>query len=495
MKKLNWLLALTAASFLLAACSQGQSAPPVVNSVNPGNPNYSHLEFSVGTANLGESATAINLVSTLRQPNGDSAVLVDTPSITGAWTGALPAAVPDGGDGFDPYSTIQDGGPSLTDFNSNALTGTAQTVHLGTPPCDSTGNVPGFTTCPAGVPANATTFGQAGGVFGMGLQPSNSTTNSTPYSYVPYPQPMFGSTGPTGFEPFGGPPAFDDTNNGMGTRDGLHNLGSGLLGWNTGMNIVQLTAAPGSGAYSMSVSVPTGQDQTGKSGFATFTANATLNAGIVLPVMLTPALAEDGAGGGSLAVLLPAGATEGYVTIVDFGAGPNGGANCQGALGPGTGFPVYYTLKFSRLGLGHAARQDRAEYHAKRSERAYAEHVVVHGCGEPSSEQRSDGARGLVFNPSLWNGLPALRGVVSGKPFTSTGIEGPHRSIGHHGIATVRSCCVFDAQEVPDVAAAATGIACTHCPAAGASPPVKSAFEMAAEGGGKPLPFAFRNLA
>jgi hypothetical protein len=356
LNKLNTLLALTAVSFLLTACSQGNSAPPAVSSVPVGSPSYSHLQLAVGTANLAGVTTAINVVSTLRQPNGLSAVLLDTPSMTGPWT--LPAAAPAGG-GPDAYATIADGGPSLQDIASNAVTGTPLTVHLGAPACDASGAVAApFAQCPAGITPDTTTFGQSGGVFGMGFQPANSTTNTTATSYVPYAQPIFGTkavTATLGFTAFGGPPAFHDSVSNMGWRDGLHNLGSGVLGWNEGINVIELAAAPGAGTYTLNVSIPTGQNQNGQSSFAAVTANASLNPAKTLPALAAPTLTPDGAGGGSVSVVLPAGASEGYVQITD--QGPNGhagasdgsGANCQGALGT-VAFPVYYTILVNKSG-------------------------------------------------------------------------------------------------------------------------------------------------
>ena len=363
MNKLKSLLALSAVGSLLTACSQGQSAPPVVQQVNPAT--IGKLQFAVGNATLVSVSTTgvvtqkvgINIVSTFRQANGLSAVLLDTPTIGGPWT--LPPAVADAGDGIDPYATIQDGGPSMQDFGTGVLSGTPQTVHLGAPPCDTAAQ------CPGSQP-NTTTFGQSGGVFGMGIQPANSTTNTTPYSVVPYTEPIFAPGGPginsaaINFVPWGGPPAFDDPKDkdGMGTRDGLHNLGAGLLGWNMGITAFQLPAQPASGTYTMGVSVPTGQNQSGQSSFATITSTAIIKAATVpLAPLAPPVLVEDGKGGGTFSVTLPPGATEGYVEFVDWG--PGGGpdvtdpvtlkphrihsANCQGSLGAAA-FPVYYTV-------------------------------------------------------------------------------------------------------------------------------------------------------
>jgi hypothetical protein len=360
LKKLKSLLALTAASSLLAACSQGNSAPPAVVQVNPGNPGYSKLQLAVGNVTFppGTSpAFGINVLSTLRQPNGLSAVLLDTPTLTGPWAGSLPAAAPAGG-GPDAYATVNDGGPSLADMTSNALTGTPLTVRLGAPACDASGAVPApFAQCPAGVTPDTSTFGQSGGVFGMGFQPANSTTNTTATSYVPYAQPIFATKATAaaiGFTAFGGPPAFHDGISNMGWRDGLHNLGSGVLGWDEGINVFQLVSAPAAGTYTLNVSIPTGQNQQGQSSFATVSASAHLGATALPQIGAAPAVTLDGAGGGSVTVVLPTGATEGYVQIVDLGpvpasSGKAADANCQGTLGT-SAFPVYYTIFVTRSG-------------------------------------------------------------------------------------------------------------------------------------------------
>jgi hypothetical protein len=40
------------AAVALAACTAGQTPGPPINPVNVGDPNYSHLQFAVGTANI-----------------------------------------------------------------------------------------------------------------------------------------------------------------------------------------------------------------------------------------------------------------------------------------------------------------------------------------------------------------------------------------------------------------------------------------------------------
>lgn len=332
LKKIKPILALGAASILLAACSQANSAPPVVQTVNNGSSSYSHLQFAVGTANV-QGTRALNVVSTLRQPNGDSADLVDSPSITLPF--ALSGQVAGSPGGPDGYSTAYSTGPSNTELGGSTITSTSQSVHPGAPPCPYVGG-PG---CDPGESPNVTTFGQSGGVFGMGLQPANNTINGTAYSYQPYAQPIFSSGAQ--FMPWGGPPAFDDSANGMGTRDGLHNLGAHLLGWNEGITIFEFPGvAAGSyvGAYTMNVVIPTGPTTT-----ATVSANANIGTSAMLPTIASaPTLVTDGNGGGTFSgVTLPAGATEGYIQVIDNG---DGGTSCQGVLGTQT-FPVYYTIE------------------------------------------------------------------------------------------------------------------------------------------------------
>jgi hypothetical protein len=340
LKHYRSILALAAVGSLLTACSQGQSAPPVVNTVNNGSPNYSKLQLAVGTANVA-GTLMLNVVSTLRQPDGMSADLVDSPNLTVPFS--LGGQTPGTAGGPDGYSTAFSSGPAPMEIAGSKLMSTPQSVHLGAPPCPSAGAA----GCDPGEQPNVTTFGQSGGVFGMGLQPANNTTNGTAYSYVPYTQPIFDSGNANAFVPWGGPPAFDDSNNGMGTRDGLHNLGAGLLGWNTGVTIFAFPGvAPGSyaGQYQLSAVIPTGPSTT-----ATVSQSANLRSTAMLPNVTAPTLTLDGKGGGTFSgVTLPAGATEGYITIVDYGSGgsaANGPApNCQGVLGTQNG-AVYYTIE------------------------------------------------------------------------------------------------------------------------------------------------------
>ncbi len=330
------ILAGLAASAILAGCSSASNVIPI-KTVNPAAPGQSTLQFKVGTANLFGTATGLNVVSTLRQPNGLSAVLVSTPTITGAFT--LPAANGAAGSGADGYSTGSSGPSKLEIATGGTIEGTSQTVHPGTTTCD--GTLP----CAGGISPNVTTFGQSGGVFGMGLQPANSTINGVPASFEPYSFPMYDSTG-NGNTMWGGPPAFDQHKNGMGFRDGLSPLGQ-AQGNQLGLTAFQVTANPGT--YNMSVQIPTGFDNNGNPTFTTVTQSATLASAAPLPTVTAPALTFDGQGGASfVSGALPAGVTEEYLELIDIGPG-TGGPNCQGALGT-TAFPVYYTIVIKAAG-------------------------------------------------------------------------------------------------------------------------------------------------
>ena len=353
------------ATTVLAACTAAGTPGPTITAVNP---NYGRLQLAVGTANLyAGAATGLNVVSTLRQPNGHSAYGADTPVITGPFVFNV-GAVPANGSLSDPYGTFPNNGPSLPEASagSPAITGTPQTVHPGTPPCDTTGSVGGFVTCPSGISPNATTFGQSGGVFAMGIAPYNivSATDQS-YSYQPYPQPMYENAGHGQFVPWGGPPAFDPDGNGMGTRDGLivtdtDSFGNPyFLGVGEGITIFEGTT-PSTGTYSLNATIaiasPNGPQ------LLTKTATANLRSLALLPNIAAPVVTPDGNGGATFSIdasSFPPGVTEALVQVIDYGpgAGPNNpqntglptAPNCQGPKG--TSFaPVYYTIEVTAFG-------------------------------------------------------------------------------------------------------------------------------------------------
>jgi hypothetical protein len=358
------------ASTALGACSAGQTTAPSITQVSP---TSGRLQFAVGTANIYGNTANLNVVSTFRQADGRSAVGVNTPFITGPVAFTVGPEPSMGGNLPDPYTTIPDAGPSLPEtlLAAPAITGTPQTVAAGTPFCDTIGNVAGFVTCPAGHTPNDTSFGQSGGVFAMGLAPYNSVgSTGQSYSYVPYAQPIYdsGAAAPT-FVPWGGPPAFDPDKNGMGTRDGLVPLGVDsfnlpyFLGVGEGLTAFE-GVTPESGAYTLTAQIAT----IGNGGSVTvskLTASASMNPSLTLPTVSAPFVTPDanGDGGASMNVTLPAGATEGYIQIVDYGplAGPNNGggtaSNCQGPKGASFA-PVYYTIHVTASGAFNLPSSD-----------------------------------------------------------------------------------------------------------------------------------------
>jgi hypothetical protein len=339
--KLRLSIASAAASALLAGCGGGGSnGIPKISSVNP--LSTGKLQFAVGTANLYGLYTGLNVVSTYRQSNGLSNVLVDTPTITGPFK--LPAAAAAGNLSFDPYSTLP-GGPSVEEVAAGGqIFGTSQSLHPGTPACDQTtactvASASGGTVT---VAPNTSTFGQAGGVFTNGISPGNSTTGGVASSYVPYTQPFYDSVTTNTFVDFGGPPAFDPNGDGLGLRDGLSNLGKGVLGIPEGITTF-FGVTPSIGTYSLSLQVPTGFSGTTPT-YGTVATTATLGSTAKLGTLAAPTLTLDGKGGGTFTVpAFPAGVIEVLVQIVDFGVST--GVSCQGAIGASEGAgPAYYTI-------------------------------------------------------------------------------------------------------------------------------------------------------
>jgi hypothetical protein len=350
----------------LAACTVGQTTAPTITTQNPGDPNFSKLQLAVGTANLyGSGSVGLNVVSTMRQPDGASATGVNTPTLSGPFAFTAAAAASAGGGLADPYTTLFDGGPSLPETlaASLAIEGTLQSVHPGTPNCDGVGVSPPFTTCPAGIPANTTTFGQSGGLFAMGIAPYNAVPfTGQAYSYAPYPQPMYSTSHPV-FLPWGGPPAFDPDGNGMGTRDGLVPLGSDsfnfpyFLGVGEGITVFDgVTVATGTYAVNAQIGYLSGS---GQPVIVNISQTARLSSLAVLPSVTAPLVTPTANGSATFSVILPAGVTQAYVQIVDYGpaagplsaggGGPLTAANCQ--MARGTSFaPVYYTVLVTSSG-------------------------------------------------------------------------------------------------------------------------------------------------
>jgi hypothetical protein len=387
------ILAAAASALLLASCGQGAQGPPNIHSVNTAS--YGTLEFAVGTANVFGTTSGLNVVSSFRQTAATtpakSAVLVSTPTISGPFSlatdmtgnGLVPGcAGKNGADAFntaivdgacgssapggyvgpgavDGVTALPNSGPSVTDVNSNVIGSTSQAVPVVAlvcdqiAPCTASGNgVSSGTEDP-----NTSTFGESGGVFSSGLMPGNATDQGGVGSYTPYTAPLYltaadvavGNIGTSGTIsstnpalPWGGPPAYDPDGNGMGVRDGLNDLGA-VQGVAEGITAFA-HVAPAAGTYTLSVVVPTSTAST-----VTLTKTATLAAPALLPALTPPVMAEDGTGGGTFTVVLPAGVTEEIIQVADYGpasAGdPAGAPNCQGTYGVGLGVgPVWYTI-------------------------------------------------------------------------------------------------------------------------------------------------------
>ncbi|MBV8490066.1 MAG: hypothetical protein JO199_05990 [Candidatus Eremiobacteraeota bacterium] len=327
--------AVMAAGVAVALSACGANPSSAITPTNPANIAANVLEFSVGTANLYGTSKGVNVVVSYRQPTGgynpgDSAVLVSSPSLHTANALPAPAAaeVP-----YDHTSTIWFG-PAPAESN-----------HLMTPTSQSAGAV------------NITTFGQSVGAFGIGLEPFNyygpfnapgPSKSNTPFQVAPFPVPLYeAAANPNEFESWGGPPAFDLLGNGT-SPVGAPNVPAGTAGVSEGLDVFNM--APATGPYTLSVLVPTTQ------GNVTQHATARLNAATVLGNATAPALVANGSGGGSFTVAMPAGATEAYVQVTDYGpftvtppskpGGPStytwyGG--CNGA-NSGHGTAIYYTI-------------------------------------------------------------------------------------------------------------------------------------------------------
>jgi len=230
------------AGALLAGCStNGSSINPTVS---PGNLGNDKLQMAVGTANIGFDGTVgLNVVTTFRQPNGLSAVLLDAPTITG------PA-------GF----VVTANAPSM-DAGTNHISGSVQVTTGATPPPN--------------------TFGFAGGAFKYGIAPYNSDNTGNPYPNGPglYAEPFY-SGDPVPIA--GGPPAYPFFNNGT--------FISGFVGYSQGFSAFETPATAGS--YGVSLIVPIANGPT-----RTFSTSATLTSLAPLPGVGAPSVTEDGTGG------------------------------------------------------------------------------------------------------------------------------------------------------------------------------------------------------
>lgn len=286
MQKSSLRLAALGCISLVAACTSGQSSIlPSYSSVSP--VSISKLQFAVGTANYA-GTPALNTVATLRQANGLSATLLNTPTIVG------PA-------GFTVVSDANS--PSNTDIGTGSITATSQTL-------------PG-TSFPV------TTFNQSGGVFAYGFAPLNSTQNGSNVTGITatgyYREPFYSASQ---IRPLIGPPAVPNFQDGL-TPGGFSGYPSGFT------SFANVALVPG--VYALNVIFPSADPK-----FAgNLTASATLTSTALLPNYPAPSFASDGAGGGTVRLVVPAGVTETIVYIRDFN--PNIGSTFYSYVVTGSG--------------------------------------------------------------------------------------------------------------------------------------------------------------
>ncbi|BDE05485.1 hypothetical protein WPS_07610 [Vulcanimicrobium alpinum] len=271
------LAATAALGALVTACTSNGAA--VEPSVTQANLTVNTLQFAVGTANYAGTA-ALNTVVAYRQPNGNSAVLLDTPTITGPAGFVIPSVASAG-----------------VDAGTNHISGSPQAT--------------------PGTAATPSTFGQSGGAFSYGFAPVNSNNAGAP-SYTLYSQPFY-TTPQRKFT--GGPPLYPNP------QDGTYP--PNFRGWSQGFT--SFAGVPLSiGTYSLSVNVPV----VNASGI-TQTASATLSSAALLPAILAPTVARAGANGATVTFTAAAGTTESIVYIVDSTQGTNFSALTRGS-GPQT---------------------------------------------------------------------------------------------------------------------------------------------------------------
>ena len=297
---------------ILAACTGGQSAiQPPSTAVNV--QTQSTLQFRVGTVNFQGLNTYFNTVVTFRQPNGLSATLYNTPTITGPAGFTVPTTAPLCGD--TPASPATASGAGV-DGGTNTISGTQPTQ--------------------PGTPAVATTFGQVGGAYSYGFAPANSTTNGT--AFYPgnpagrgfnsrfgvisdvYTQPLYcsfnpavGSTSSRRRPYVLGPPAVPDF------HPASAGFPAGFQGYDSGF--MSFAVTPVAGAYNLNVTVPSatiGQNA------AVFNVTANLGSTTPLAPLAAPVVTEPGAPGGSVVVTVPpapAGVTQQVLYVFDQTSG------------------------------------------------------------------------------------------------------------------------------------------------------------------------------
>ena len=283
-----------AAALLLTACSSGAvGQEPVIAAVNPSSTDK--LQFAVGVATINETSTSqvvlgLNTVETLRQPDGLSAVLLDTPYITG---------------------------PPKFSGQPDPLTGARTNIISGSGPL---------------VPCSKTTFGCGGGAFGYGFANDNTQQGSQAPAFALFFLPMAVGNNNllTSVPYYSGPPAFPQFNNGT--------FPAGFLGYSPGF--VDFQTAPVLGQYQLKVVIPTSGGTN-----VSLSKTATLSSLAPLPAMAAPTAFPDpdNPGGLKVDIVVPSGIVETWVWVEDGGGCyPRTQGNSLGVQ--------YYTVRTTQTG-------------------------------------------------------------------------------------------------------------------------------------------------
>lgn len=289
-------------------CSSGTvgSVPAQKDGVIPGS--NAVLQFAVGTATVGLTAgncydkTAppfygLNVMETFRQPSGASAVLYDTPSVSGP-----PGFVGDSANGA-PTATI-----------SNAFGGYQTSADRA-----------------AGVQITETGSVNELGAFGFGFAGESLISSGPVYeqSALPafdYTQKLCARSNVGIYYPkyVGGPPAWPAVNNGLFPNFGTN--GFGFVGYNMGFFDYLSTPAaiPPTGTYTLDVAIPVGAGTTsagvltgGPASVTHVAANASLASNAPLPLFPKPSATTDPAHPGGLLITasVPSGVTQAFAEV------------------------------------------------------------------------------------------------------------------------------------------------------------------------------------
>jgi len=265
---------------IATGCTSGNSGlQPAYTSATLSN---DKIQAAVGVATFNDGTTGLNVVATWRQPNGDSATGLSTPTITGPANFVVP-----------PSSEAGD------DAGTNVISGSLQVL-------------PGQSAKPSTLSTN-------NGIFSYGIQPDNSDTsgslissfNTLPF-YAADEDPNCTLPSPPGPCPqdsfIGGPPAFPNFRNG--------NYPAAFNGYSEGFTTFYAT--PVTGTYGVKLTIQTSNAGT----YVSPTASGTLTSLKGLPAWTTtPVLTPDGSGGAKITFKPPAGVTETIVNVQDETSG------------------------------------------------------------------------------------------------------------------------------------------------------------------------------